>query len=120
MQVCRRSSFFFANFANLERRRPCRPRDEAGRKVDAAAAATPAPKLDFWTGLRAAWAVRSAPPGQSAFECFMANLRESKGDVLNLDLRPVLPPTYILMGKAANYVCSNSELEQIFSNFYFF
>ena len=50
----------------------------------------------------------------------MANLRESKGDVLNLDLRPVLPPTYILMGKAANYVCSNSELEQIFSNFYFF
>ena len=98
----------------------CRPKPPRPEVDAAAAEAQPAPKLDFWTGLRAAWAVRSAPPGQSAFECFMANLREAKGDVLNLDLSPVLPPTYILMGKAANYLCSNSELERIFSNFYFF
>jgi cytochrome P450 len=46
----------------------------------------------------------------------MANLRESKGDVLNLDLRPVLPPTYILMGKAANrFVLEDADpsLEQV-------
>ena len=68
-----------------------------------------APKLSVWTALRAMWSTRS-------FAEFMSFLRKEAGDVILLDARPVLPATYLLMGKSANrYVLSDADpsLEQV-------
>ena len=65
--------------------------------------------LPFWSAIKGAW-------GAESFADFMAFVRREAGDVVLIDLSPVLPPTYLLMGKSANrYVLSEADpsLEQV-------
>lgn len=55
---------------------------------------TPVP-LSPWVALKGIFRWKS-------FKSFLAHVRQSQGDAIRLDLWPVLPPTYLLMGKAAN------------------
>jgi len=55
----------------------------------------PADGLSPWTVLRGAWQSRS-------FHDFMLYVRAQHGDVVHVNLWPVLPPIYLMMGKAAN------------------
>ena len=59
-----------------------------------AAIPTPVP-LSPWVALRGAFSSKS-------FTDFMSHMRREQGDAVLIDLRPVGPPTYLLMGKAAN------------------
>jgi len=48
------------------------------------------------------WAVLKSAFRAGNFAEFMQGVRQEQGDTVLLDLRPVLPPTYLLMGKEAN------------------
>jgi cytochrome P450 len=66
-------------------------------------------KLSLWVALKGA--LRS-----STFHDFMMHVRHQLGDAVYFDLRPVLPLTYVLMGKAANKAVLSEldpSLEQI-------
>ena len=52
-------------------------------------------RMSPWTAARAAW--RS-----DSFHEFMVYMRVQQGDIMEVDLWPVLPPIYLVMGKAAN------------------
>ena len=52
-------------------------------------------RMSPWTAARAAWTSNS-------FHEFMVYMRAQQGDILEVDLWPVLPPIYLVMGKAAN------------------
>ena len=65
--------------------------------------------LSPWVALRGVSSCRN-------FADFMSHLRREQGDALMLDLRPVLPPVYLLQGKAANrnvFSALDVSLEQI-------
>jgi len=72
--------------------------------------ALPTPeRLSPWVALTGAWKA-------STFQEFMAHVREAQGDVVSFHLWPVLPPTYLLQGTAANRAILNDldfALEQI-------
>ena len=71
--------------------------------------ATKAVRMSPWTAARAAWTSNS-------FHEFMAYMRAHQGDILEVDLWPVLPPIYLVMGKAANRAVLSeldSALEQV-------
>ena len=79
--------------------------------VIATAAVKPnkASSLSIWSAVKGAWAA-------DTFADFMSFVRQEAGDVVLIDLRPVLPPTYLLMGKSANrYVLSDADpsLDQV-------
>ena len=68
-----------------------------------------APGMSPWTAARAAWTSNS-------FHEFMTYMRKHQGDILEVDLWPVLPPIYLVMGKAANRAVLSeldSALEQV-------
>ena len=52
-------------------------------------------KLPWWKAIQGAWS-------SGTFAEFMSFLRNEAGDCILLDAWPVLPPVYLLMGKAAN------------------
>lgn len=71
--------------------------------------ATKAVRMSPFTAARAAWTSNS-------FHEFMAYMRAHQGDILEVDLWPVLPPIYLVMGKAANRAVLSdldSALEQV-------
>ena len=71
--------------------------------------ATKAVRMSPWTAARAAWTSNS-------FHEFMSYMRAHQGDILEVDLWPVLPPIYLVMGKAANRAVLSeldSALEQV-------
>ena len=57
--------------------------------------ARPPGSLGALGALRALWRCTS-------FHDFMQRVREAQGDVVRINLQPVLPPTYLMFGKAAN------------------
>ena len=66
-------------------------------------------RMSPWTAARAAWTSNS-------FHEFMSYMRAQQGDILEVDLWPVLPPIYLVMGKAANRAVLSdldSALEQV-------
>jgi len=73
--------------------------------------ALPTPeRLSPWVALSSAW------KSSGSFRDFMAHVRQAQGDVVSFHLWPVLPPTYLLQGRAANQAILSDldfALEQI-------
>jgi hypothetical protein len=66
-------------------------------------------KLSPLTAVQAVWK-------SSSFHDFMLHVRAQQGDIVQVDLWPVLPPIYVVMGKAANRAVLSdldSALEQV-------
>jgi hypothetical protein len=72
----------------------------AGDAVSTAAVA--APSLDMTPVRLSPWVALCGAFRSSSFGEFMSYVRREQGDAVLLDLWPVLPPTYVLMGKEAN------------------
>mmetsp|Transcript_25172 Transcript_25172/g.43020 ORF Transcript_25172/g.43020 Transcript_25172/m.43020 type:complete len:518 (-) Transcript_25172:290-1843(-) len=86
-----------------------------GRADDEALATGGSPairELSFLSLLRTAWRSRK----EHSFHKFMLDLRRTHGDAMVLNLWPVLPPMYVMMGKAANRAVlfeMDASLEQV-------
>ena len=70
---------------------PASAEQQQKERIDAV---TPVP-LSWWVAVRGAFKSKS-------FTEFMQFLRREQGESIKLDLWPVLPPTYVVMGKTAN------------------
>mmetsp|Transcript_115830 Transcript_115830/g.201091 ORF Transcript_115830/g.201091 Transcript_115830/m.201091 type:complete len:581 (-) Transcript_115830:50-1792(-) len=69
---------------------------EASSKVEDESLVVPTPvELSFWTALKGAFSSQT-------FRDFMTYVRRECGDSVFVNLWPMLPPMYVLMGKAAN------------------
>jgi len=82
----------------------CRAERSSSRRAGDAVstAAVAAPSLDMTPVRLSPWVALRGAFRSSSFGEFMSYVRREQGDAVLLDLWPVLPPTYVLMGKEAN------------------